>query len=114
MLRRPAPGMVWVDDADLIQLQGDALRAAELEAQTREAQVQARRDKAEVRASVLLEERRARVGLDVDDQVRTEVLASLPLTAVGVLHEAAFCALVEQLVWSELDAIAAGPAGGAR
>lgn len=86
--------MVRVKDKDLVGLQRKALRAVELEQETaalaRERQLIA----ADMRARVLLEERRTTVG-EVPATVAGEALASLPYTADGELHEDAFAALVE-------------------
>lgn len=106
---QPAPGMVRVKDKALVELQRDALRAVELERETaalaRERQLVA----ADMRARELLEERRTTVG-EVAQAVATEVLASLPYTADGQLHETAFIALVNARVWDQWEKDRATPA----
>lgn len=114
--RRPAePGFVWVDDQHLIKLQRNALRARDLEDETRELQRRGAVLKARARlGDVLSSAGRADTLVTAADR---DAVASLaedpPLTAEGGLHEAAFEALVDAAVWArrEQELIGAGAGG---
>lgn len=99
----PAPGMVRVNDKELIGLFRGALRAAELEVETAAVERDTALVDADVRARRLLEERRLAGHGDVDPELRAYALAALPLRRDGQLHEAAFLALVEQRVRLEQE-----------
>lgn len=104
-----APGMVRVKDKDLVALQRAVLRAVELERETAAIVRERQLVEADMRARTLLEQRRTTVG-EVAPAVATEVMASLPYTADGQLHEAAFIALVNTRVWDQWEKDRATPA----
>lgn len=99
----PAPGMVRVNHKDLIGLLRGALRAAELEVETATVARDTALLDADARAHQLLQGRCHEVGVPVDPEVRDEVLAGLPMTADGRLHEAAFVALLDARVWAHRE-----------
>jgi len=84
-------GIVRVSSRRLIALQRGALRAAELEREVRP--LAAERRALEVLASSPYSA----------DAVSEGVLAELPLTAQGKLHELAFLALVDAHVWEQRE-----------
>ena len=100
---QPRPGMVRVSSRRLIELQRDALRAAELQGEIRERHRECRLAEAQDRAYQLLDERSQLAGVGVEPAVRAAVLADLPLTGEGELHEGAFAALVDALVWKSFE-----------
>lgn len=93
---QPRPGMVRVSRRQLIELQRAALRAGQLEEENRERQAENRRLDATERAAQLL----ALLSSpgEPDSAVCAWVLADLPLTAEGGLHEGALLALHRQEV----------------
>lgn len=99
----PAPGKRRVSHGELIGLLRGALRAAELEAEL----VATGRDSALLEASgrahELLQGRCHVLSDDACRAVSADVLASLPLTEDGRLHEAAFVALLESRVWERRE-----------
>lgn len=95
---QPRPGMVRVSSRKLIPMLQNALRAHELQAEISRLWVQTREAEAQVRAMELMRERVSAGHLD--EAARRDVLAALPLTSDGLLHEPAFLALVEQRVWA--------------
>lgn len=100
---QPKPGMRRVKHRELIRLLRAASRAAELEAENAELAREAALLEADSRAHQLLQERRHALGLDLDQAVHVEVMAALPLTVEGRLHEPAFLALVEDQVWAHRE-----------
>jgi hypothetical protein len=97
---QPRPGMVRVSSRRLIALQRTALAVAELEAEARALAAETALLRAQNRAFDLLESR-AEEGVAVERPVVDLVLADLPLTSDGRLHEAAFEAWVEDRVWAQ-------------
>lgn len=89
---QPKPGFVRINHKRLIELQRSALRAAELEAKTRDLVGQRQRLEREARAREL-----APAGATELD------LVDLPQNDQGQLHEAAFIALVDAHVWKQRE-----------
>lgn len=84
--------MMRIGSKQLIALQCDALRVAELEADTRALRAEAAQAAAALRARNLLDELDPSFDLD-----RRLMLADLPLSSAGgALHESAFVALVDR------------------
>lgn len=107
---QPAPGLVRVNHRKLIDLQRSALRAAALEAEIRQLEQERLDRDAETRARELLEQCDQ---MPADAQaVCGPLLADLPRTGRGVLHETAFLALVERSLWQLRDEQLAGILSG--
>lgn len=111
-----APGMVRISRKQLIELQANALKTMRLEneilafeAQTRatEARIRASdlRTEARIRASELLAQAERVSTPDVEATAAAVMLADLPLSADGSLHEAAFSAAHRGAVWVGHEAL---------
>lgn len=90
--------MVRISRRRMIELQRDALRALELEAEIREH----RRAIARHRAEADLCRRSLRLS-DSERQAATRLTVDPPLTAEGELHETAFAAAVDAAVWEQRE-----------
>lgn len=106
----PPPGMVRVPAENLLELYQAEVRAMELEREIAENRCRAQRASAEIRALQLIDE----TGRSVTEAVTRAVRESLPVTAAGDLHEAAFLALVDAMTWDERDAQLRALTGGAK
>ena len=91
---QPRPGMVRLSHRELIRLQGQALKAAELE---REVGIL----EATNRARQLLLTMPTRETAEVE--VRAETLEDVPVTLDGQLHEPALLALYQARIWERRE-----------
>ena len=94
--RRLAPGMVRVPTEELIGLLRGALRAAVLEAEGRALDAQADAYRRETRARAVVDEQSAAAGVSLRLLEVNGLVAHLPQTEHGALHEPAFLALLGQ------------------
>lgn len=97
--RRLPAGVVLIDDKRLIELYSTAQRTADLEVEIRRARTRA----AQATAELKIDETQIEGHVRLPQNAAAALLEDLPLTADGRLHDAAFDALLEQLVWRERE-----------
>lgn len=98
---QPKPGFVRINRKKLIELQHNALRALQLEAENAELERENQGIERETRALRFLAERAP--GTAAETTAAKGVLNDLPIAADGTLHEAAFALLVDARVWELRD-----------
>lgn len=99
---KPRPGMVRVSRREYVALLEGAVRAARLDAEMRVLRAETAQVRAEARAFEVLVARATERDV-LNQAVERSLLADLPLTADGSLHDAGFAALVERRVWEQRD-----------
>jgi hypothetical protein len=92
--RGAAEGFVEVDAEELVRLQREALAASVLEASVNANRAERAAYERAARARELVEMQSAAAGVALEPIDVSELLAVLPMTPVGALHEPAFLALL--------------------